>query len=318
MIRIMGMTKQREWKHDLTVDQLASLELDWYWADFSEPTEEEIKLLDSFFHFHPLAIEDCLHLLQRPKMDHYEDTHFLVLHSIDPQKLTVNEVNLFIGQRFLVSFHYQPLNELDTAWTRIPNASKLGEDGYLLATYMVIDQLVDRYFPAVQELEEQLLDMEIGGDIRPSHRQGAMDDIFRIRSRLLRLRKTIMPMRELLYRIINTERINGLRNYIAFYHDIYDHLLKLSEMTDSCREMTTDLRDSFSSYNSNRMNSIMKTLTIFTTIFMPLTFIAGLYGMNFDNMPELNWHWGYFGVLGFMLLISVSMFLWFRRKGWVD
>lgn len=318
MIRIMGMTKEREWKHDLTVDQLATMELDWYWADFSEPNEEEIKLLDSFFQFHPLAIEDCLQLLQRPKMDHYENTHFLVLHSIDPRNLTVQEINLFIGQRFLVTFHYQPLDEIDTTWTRIPSASKIGQDGYLFAAYMVIDQLVDQYFPAVQELEEQLLDMEIGGEISSSQSEGAMDDIFRIRSRLLRLRKTIMPMRELLYRIINTERINGLKNYIAFYHDIYDHLLKLTEMTDSCREMTTDLRDSFISYNSNRMNSIMKTLTIFTTIFMPLTFLAGLYGMNFKNMPELNWHWGYFAALGFMLFISVSMFLWFRRKGWVD
>lgn len=314
MIRIIGFTKHKKWVTDLKLDQVNSTDLDWYWVDFSCPNEEECKLLETFFHFHPLAIEDCYHLLQRPKLDHYDDVHFLVLHAIERKTLNVNEVNVFIGPRYIVTFHYQACPEIDDARIKLMSSVKVGEHGHLYAAYQVIDKLVDQYFPAVHELEDQLVDMEIGSGDGPD--QTAMSDIFSIRSRLLRLRKTIIPMRDLLYRITNSERIVEMKHYMAFYHDVYDHLLKLSEMMDSCREMTADLRDSYISYNSNRMNTIMKTLTVITTIFMPLTFLAGLYGMNFNNMPELTWSWGYFAVLGVMFIIAVSMFAWFKRKGW--
>ncbi|MGO4344443.1 magnesium/cobalt transporter CorA [Paenibacillus sp. MCAF9] len=314
MIKIVGYTKQKQWLTDLTIEDLNSPELDWYWVDFSNPNEEECRLLDTFFHFHPLAIEDCYHLLQRPKVDHYDDIHFFVLHEIERKTLTVNEINMFIGPSFIVTFHYEQSPEIEEAQTKLLSSTKIGEKGQLYAAYLVIDKLVDQYFPAVHELEDQLLDMEIGSGDEQS--QTAMSDIFNIRSRLLRLRKTIVPMRDLLYRITNSDRIDGLKPYMAFYHDIYDHLLKLTEMMDSSREMTADLRDSFISFNSNRMNSIMKTLTVITTIFMPLTFLAGIYGMNFRNMPELEWTWGYFAVITIMLVIGLGMYAWFRSKGW--
>lgn len=125
-------------------------------------------------------------------------------------------------------------------------------------------------------------------------------------------------MRDLLYRTINSERIEGVKNHLFYFTDVCDHLLKLSELIESDREITADIRDSYASFNSNRMNSIMKTLTVITTIFMPLTFVAGIYGMNFDNMPELHWQWGYFIVLGLLFSLGFGMYLWFRRKGWFD
>jgi len=314
LIKIVGYTKQKQWLTDLTIEDLNSPELDWYWVDFNNPKEDECRLLDTFFHFHPLAIEDCYHLLQRPKIDHYDDIHFFVLHEIERKTLTVNEINMFIGPKFIVTFHYERSPEIEEARAKLLASTKIGEHGQIYAAYLVIDKLVDQYFPAVHELEDQLLDMEIGSGDEQS--QTAMSDIFNIRSRLLRLRKTIVPMRDLLYRLTNSDRIDGLKPYLAFYHDIYDHLLKLTEMMDSSREMTADLRDSFISFNSNRMNSIMKTLTVITTIFMPLTFLAGIYGMNFQNMPELEWTWGYFAVITIMLVIGLGMFAWFRSKGW--
>lgn len=314
MIQIIGYTKQKEWRMDLTLEELKTAELDWYWVDFNNPKEDECRLLDTFFHFHPLAIEDCYHLLQRPKLDHYDDVHFLVLHEVERKTLTVNEINMFIGPRFIVTFHYEPSPEIEDARIKLASRKKIGENGHLYAAYLVMDKLVDQYFPAVHELEDQLLDMEIG--IGDAQSQTAMSDIFNIRSRLLRLRKTIVPMRDLLYRLTNSDRIIGLKQYLAFYHDVYDHLLKLSEMMDSSREMTADLRDNYISYNSHRMNSIMKTLTVITTIFMPLTFLAGIYGMNFSNMPELEWSWGYFAVITVMFVIGVGMYAWFRTKGW--
>lgn len=143
-----------------------------------------------------------------------------------------------------------------------------------------------------------------------------MNEVFGIRSDLLKLRRTIIPMRDLLYRIVNTNMMKSDTNRQAYFNDIYDHLLKLTEIVESNRDMTADLRDSYQTLNSNRMNAIMMTLTIVSTIFIPLTFIVGVYGMNFDNMPELHWKYGYFGVLIFMGLLVSGMLLWFKHKGW--
>ena len=123
-------------------------------------------------------------------------------------------------------------------------------------------------------------------------------------------------MRELLYRITESKRLAIPTKKLVYFQDIHDHLIKLSDMVESSSEMTSEIRDNYISINSFRMNSIMKTLTVITTIFMPLTFIAGLYGMNFENMPELKWEYGYFLILAIMLLIGIAMMNWFKRKGW--
>ncbi|MGN7233762.1 magnesium/cobalt transporter CorA, partial [Priestia megaterium] len=145
-----------------------------------------------------------------------------------------------------------------------------------------------------------------------------MNDVFDIRSDLLKLRKTILPMRDLLYRIINSERLYIPAEQKAYFNDIYDHLIKLTSMVEANRDMTSDMRDNYLSLNANRMNSIMMTLTIISSIFIPLTFVVGLYGMNFDHMPELHWHYGYYIVLGIMALMTIGMILWFKRKGWFN
>ena len=145
-----------------------------------------------------------------------------------------------------------------------------------------------------------------------------MDEVFEIRGSLLKLRKTVNFMRDLLYRILNAERLKGFQEHKLYFSDIHDHLIKLSNMIESSREMTSDMRDNFLSINSTRMNRNMMVLTVITTIFIPLTFIVGVYGMNFQNMPELSWKYGYFGVLLIMSIIAIVMFLWFKRKGWFD
>lgn len=312
----MAVNKNDTISTDLLLHQLGQPDIQWYWVDFNAPTEEEAMLLEQYFHFHPLAIEDCLHLLQRPKMDHYDDLHFLVLHAMNQQTLAAEEVDLFIGKNFIVTFHLNDSKEIADAWQRTCEQQSLAEKGHLYAAYIVMDELVDQYFPAVYQLEDQLAEFE--SDNRNFSTQALMNEIFDIRAKLLKLRKTIFPMRELLYRIINSESIEGLKEHLVYFMDINDHLLKLTEMIESNREMTADMRDSYISMNSDRMNTIMKTLTVITTIFMPLTFIAGVYGMNFANMPELKWNWGYFAVLGIMISIGISMFLWFRQKRWFD
>ncbi|MFC0214460.1 magnesium/cobalt transporter CorA [Paenibacillus chartarius] len=317
MLRIMTVTQDGD-AHELgNLEELLNMkEHHWFWVDYNQPTEEEALSLEEFFHFHPLAIEDCYHLLQRPKLDHYEDVHFFVLHALNQRNLAATEVDIFIGKQFIVTFHHEAQPEVDDAWGKMLEHKKMRQRGRLYAMYLVVDKLVDNYFPAVYEIEDQLLNVETAGNTRSI--SALMNRVFEIRSRLLKLRKTIVPMRELMYRILNTDRIAGLKEQHVYFTDVYDHLLKLSEMIDANREMTADMRDSYISLNSNRMNTIMKTLTVITTIFMPLTFIAGIYGMNFTYMPELEWHWGYFAVLGVMFVVGFGMFGWFHRKGWFD
>ncbi|MFC5651340.1 magnesium/cobalt transporter CorA [Paenibacillus solisilvae] len=316
MIRYLVITKDHRVLENMPLEQIDRSEAKWFWVDFSEPAPEEAKLLESYFNFHPLAIEDCLMYLQRPKLDHYEDVHFFVLHALDEQTLRTDEVDMFIGPGFIVTFHAKPHREIDAAWTKVSAKPRYETHGNLHAAYVVIDEFVDQYFPAARVIEDQLLEFDAGGqDVKV---QGKLNDVFEIRNKLLKLRKTVVPMRELLYRIINTQRIDGLSHYLPFFTDVYDHLLKLAEIVDSNRDLTSDMRDHYMSLSSNRMNTIMKTLTVITTIFMPLTFIAGIYGMNFANMPELTWHSGYYIILILMGLLGAGMFVWFKVKGWFD
>lgn len=285
----------------------------WCWVDLFNPSEEEyVSVLKDHFHFHPLAIEDCLENVQRPKIDFYNGYHFLVLHSISKEELTPKEVDVFVGESFCVSFHWKEEPGLNDTWNTFAQKERL-KNSPLHVTHMIIDRLVDDCFPPLYFLEDRLNEIDDHLTFNDSH---SLEEVFEIRSELSRVRRTIVPMRDLLYRILNSERFYGMSDQSIYFKDIYDHLLKLSEMIEANRELTADIRDSYFSLNSNYMNNIMKTLTVFSTIFMPLTFIAGVYGMNFSNMPELNWKYGYFICIFLMLFIFVAMMIWFHKKGW--
>ncbi|WNR45687.1 magnesium/cobalt transporter CorA [Paenibacillus roseipurpureus] len=314
MIRTLAVKTDYSVVHDLTLKELHDPSVLWYWVDFHNPNEQEASKLKDHFHFHPLAIEDCFYLLQRPKIDHYADVDFFVMHAINSKTLEAEEVDMFLGKNYIVTFHLHESREIEDAWSRITAHENNRNQGQIYAVYLVLDNLVDQYFPSVYQIEDQLDVIE--NSMKAEAIETLMNEVFEIRSQLLQLRRTIVPMRDLLYRLISTERIEQIREHLVFFTDIHDHLLKLSEMLDSNREITADIRDSYISLNSNRMNNIMKTLTVITTIFMPLTFIAGLYGMNFTYMPELHWHWGYYTVLLLMIAIGLGMFAWFQKKGW--
>lgn len=314
MIKTLGITHDFLIETDIPLSELQKDRFFWYWVDFEHPTLDESHHLHAFFHFHELAIEDCLYHLQRPKLDHYGDYQFLVLHSLNKQTLLAEELDLFLGKNFLVTFHHQPLKEVENTWKELKSNQELLEDGALGASHLLIDMLVDAYFPILYEFEDRLNTLEDNEQEATSNQ--IMEQVFSIRSDLIHLRKTIFPMRDLLYRMLNSTAIHNFQGHKEYFNDIYDHLLKLSEMIEANRELTADLRDSHISLNANRMNTIMMTLTVITTIFMPLTLIVGIYGMNFRYMPELSWKYGYAFVLSFMTLLSVFMYRWFKKKGW--
>lgn len=180
--------------------------------------------------------------------------------------------------------------------------------------YHVLDKLVDNYFPVVYQIEDTL--NEIDENSKNRSMEALLDDLYETRHQLLALRHTVTPMRDLIYRMLNSHRLTEIKKRSEYFSDIHDHLLKLTEMIESNRELTTDIRDSYLSLNSHETNRVMKVLTVITTIFMPLTLIAGIYGMNFEHMPELKWKYGYFGTLLFMFVIGFGMFFTFKKKGW--
>jgi len=316
MIRTLAFTEDLQLRKDVPLNELSDPLIKWFWVDFNSPSEEEGMMLETFFHFHPLAIEDCFHLLQRPKLDYYDGYSFFVLHYLNGTTLDIEELDLFIGDNYLVTFHFKQLICIETVWERLLDSPSAFNKGLSYIAHAIMDKLVDDYFPSVYQIEDQLNEIEN----RDAHKSISllMDDVFDIRSDLLKLRKTIIPMRDLVYRIINSERLNIHEEQKAYFSDIYDHLLKLTDMVESNRDLTSDMRDNYLSINANRMNSIMMTLTIISSIFIPLTFVVGVYGMNFDNMPELRWRYGYYMVLGFMALMTMGMILWFKRKGWFN
>lgn len=316
MIHTLGLTFDQQLLTDFPLEDIKKNKFEWYWVDFDEPTAQENLLLDTFFHFHPLTIEDALTRLQRPKIDYYDDYYFTVVHRLNPTELEAEEVNLFVSPKSIVTYHKLPIPELDFVRKRLLSHPNSWERGTVFVMYQIIDKIVDGFFPMIYNIEDHLNDIEDNLDYKNS--VGLMNKVFGLRSDLLHIRRTVLPMRDLLYRILNSNKLNLAVQEKTYFSDIHDHLAKLTEMVESNRELTADMRDSHMSMNAIRMNNIMMTLTIVSTIFIPLTFIAGIYGMNFVNMPELHWRYGYFIILGFMVAIVLFMFAVFKKRDWLS
>ncbi|MEH7377736.1 magnesium/cobalt transporter CorA [Neobacillus drentensis] len=312
MIFTYAITQDNQLIKDVKLEDLRSDRFKFYWVDFEEPTNAETKLLSEFFHFHPLAIEDCLHFIQRPNMNYYDGVLFFVLHSLS-KTIRCEETDVFVGENYVVSFHKEKDEAIDMVKQKLFASKEMEKVGPLFVLHSIIDELVDCYFPILHQIEDKLNEYEE----KEANSKKIIEEVYEIRRELIRLRKTIIPMRDLLYRMINSKRIQETKQIHHYFSDIYDHLMKLTDMVASNQDVTSDMRENYMSIQSNRMNSIMMTLTVITTIFMPLTFIVGVYGMNFDHMPELHWQYGYFITLGVMAIIVILMIFWFYKKGWL-
>jgi magnesium transporter len=314
MIRTIAINQQYELLKDINVTDLVKGHYLWYWIDFFQPEEKEIELLRDPLHFHPLAIEDCIFTLQRPKLDYYDEYTFFVTQALNKENFKRDEIDFFLSEKYVVTFHHKPSIEIDQVFSHLNSRADLHKCDPSHVFYFVLDKMVDNYFPLVYQIEDTL--NEIDENSKGRSMEALLEDLFDTRHDLLSLRHTVTPMRDLVYRVINSQRLAGIQGKVEYFSDIHDHLLKLTEMIEANRELTTDIRDSYISLNSNESNHVMKVLTVITTIFMPLTFIVGVYGMNFRYMPELNWKYGYFGALVLMFLVGAGMSLWFSKKGW--
>lgn len=314
MLKIIAVDKKGYILTDVSLERLKEQDIAWYWVDFDTPTRSEINLLTTFFKFHELLIEDCLTLLQRPKIEITRQQIFLVSHVLKNIDDDYETLNMFVGKNYIVTFHLSHIRYVNKI---VPKILQRGaEYSPLHVMHMLVSEIVEGYIPIISKIENRLDEIEE----TDSYTSGSkiMDEVFDLRSDLLKLRRGLLPMRELIHRFLVSRRVEMTDNDRKYFHDIYDDLVQQTEIIEANRELASDIRENFMTYNSLKSNNIMMTLTVISTIFLPLTFIVGWYGMNFKYMPELEWQYGYFLVVAIMLGIAFGMLWFFKKKGWLD
>ncbi len=312
MIRLVTAEKAREEKELPPKQELEEVvgEGKFFWLDLVAPSPAEVELLGEAFKFHTLSLEDCLRGSQRPKLEEYPHYLFLVLHTAEGQ-----ELNLFLGRSYLVTFHQKEIPFLAVLFRTYAEEARLRSRGTGFLLYQILRQLVDAYFPLFDSFEERLEEIEQKVFLAPQ--QKWLQAAFALRSELLRTRRRLAPQREVLGALLRRPwEYFGEEDHF-YLADVHDHVLRLLELADNHHELIAALLEVYLTNISNRMTEIMKVLSIITTIMMPLSVIAGIYGMNFVYMPELRSPYGYPAVLGAMVLISIGMLIFFRRKGWL-
>lgn len=280
---------------------------------------EIIEALGNHFGHHPLLMEDILNTLSRPKLEEYEDYLFLNLKMLgigkDQNAIISEQVSLILGKNYVISFQEQPGDIFDSIRVRIReskgNIRKRKAD-YLF--YRLIDTVVDHYFFIIEHLSERIEKLE--DIILVTQSTHILHQIQDLKTQLIQIRKAISPLREAVSLLQKDEVKLIHKNTLQYFRDVYQNLIQVSESIDIYREMTKNLMDLYQSGINNRMNQVMQVLTVIATIFIPLTFIVGIYGMNFDNMPELHWKYGYFIIWGIMVTVVLFMLKYFKRKKW--
>jgi magnesium transporter len=277
--------------------------------------------LGDLYHLHPLTLEDILYTDQRPKMEDFGNYIYIVLKdfSLPPEaggQLLPEQISIVFGPHFLISFQEKQSPLMEPIRERIRAARgwirKAGAD-YL--AYTIIDAIIDQYFILLEKLGENIESLEEQLVTRPG--RDTLHAIQNIKREMLYLRKSVWPLREAVSALQRTDSPLMDAATDLYLKDVYDHTIQIIDTVETYRDMLSGMLDIYLSSVSNRLNEVMKVLTIIATIFMPLTFLAGVYGMNFKYMPELEWHWGYFMVLGIMITVALSMVHFFRRKKWL-
>lgn len=291
-----------------------------YWWDLREPTADETVCLSEYFHFHPLAIEDCVSDVHHPKIDYYETYIYMVVHGVDVDRtkelgFAPKELDIFLSKTYLVTFHRKSMRSVSEVLRRVSEKAPIIEYGLDFVLYTILDVMVDNYLPVLEDVEEQLDECEDALFIDPNPE--VLRKILTLKRTLMRLRRTIFPQREVINHLARSEVEFVQPKTQAYFRDVYDQIYRMAEMTESFRDLSTALVETYLSTVSNRLNEVLKVLTLFATIFMSLSVITGIYGMNFDHMPELSWKYGYFLTLGIMGAVVVALVAYFKHKKWM-
>lgn len=281
---------------------------------------EQIENIGQQYELHPLVLEDIVNTTQRPKIDEYENYLFIVLKMLyydKEENIVIEQVSFVLGKNYVITFQESEGDVFNTIRERLRlgNGRIRGlKSDYLM--YALIDAIVDNYFSIIEVLGNKIEDLEtelFAGQAK----EDTNIQIQQLKREILKVRRAIFPLREIINRIEKGEHPLIYKRTITYYRDIYDHLIQVSENIDIYREMIWSLMDMYMTTISNRMNEVMKVLTIISSIFIPLTFLSGIYGMNFEFIPELKYRYSYFILLGVMLVMFVALIFYFKKKKWL-
>lgn len=295
------------------------------WVDFeSTSAEEDEPILVELFKFHPLAVDDALQESHVPKLDDWSEFVYVVLHSVtfDPdshEEIATLELDVFLGKNYMVTHHDQHIQAVDRLWEichRDERHMKYGADHLL---YRLTDEVVASYMPVVEQMDDEIDHIEDHLFNQPGPR--VLEHIFSLKRSALKLRRIVGPQREVLNKLARDDFAVIDARARVYFRDVYDHLVRLHDITESLRDLIGGTLDTYLSVINNRMNDIMKTLTIITTLFMPISFLAGFFGMNFfaPSIPLPEWTSGvsFFITIVLTLAFPVGLFAWMRKRGWL-
>jgi magnesium transporter len=301
--------------HDVAERLLASGE--FFWLDLNQPSEDDFAVLRDVFRFHPLALEDSEHFHQRAKLEDYDDFVFLVVYGAVPDDDRLVEVHCFYSERYLVTIHRDEAPAFTEVRRRYQARKQPVDDpGKLL--YTIVDALVDSFFPILADFDDRIDELENQTFLNASDEQ--LQEIFAMKRLLVGMRKAITPQRDLFATLMGgVDELPGMtQEDERYFRDIYDHLIRISDLIDTYRDLLTSSMDVFLSTVSNRLNVVMKQLAVIATIFLPLTFITGFFGQNFSWLVRNITGWPIFLGLGIGLEVATValMVVYFKRRGW--
>lgn len=288
------------------------------WVDLEDPLPEEVEILGpAVFDFHPLAIEDCLHSQSRPKIDDYDEYIYLVFHAWKKGEdgVRLEEVDFFLGKNFVVSYHVEPRASRSALEDRISKDPKLvlGHGADMLL-HQIFDLMVDKYTVVVDTLDERVDALET--EILEDATDETLKKILVLKKDLQELFRTIRHQRDVMSSLSREGHPMITKKARTFFRDIYDSVVRVHDTVEGLRDEVGGARDAYLSMMSNRVNSVMKGLSLVATIILPLTFVTGIYGMNFPHMPLLQEPAGFWITCGAMAALAGLMYAWFRKNGW--
>jgi magnesium transporter len=291
------------------------------WIDLERQSAEADALLTEVLKLHPLTIEDIWSKRSRPKIDDFDDYLYLIVHGLDASKhdqLETVEIDMVIGSNWLVTHDRAGLVS-DDVGTELARSPRLLSRGVVWVAHALLDHAVDHYLPVIDQLDAEIegLEQDVIDKAGTARGRPVLMRILAFRRRLQELRRMSIYQREILLRLSRGEFDEIPPDTLPFFRDVYDHFLRINDVSEGYRDLVSAALDAYLTVQANRMNEIMKTLTLMSTVMLPLTFIAGVYGMNFKHMPELEWAWGYPAAIAFMGVVAATILLWFRRRGWI-
>lgn len=296
------------------------------WVDFLGETVPEIeqasKVLLEDFKFHKLTVEDCVETRNQPKVEAFAEYLYFIVHAIKPDvtsaaNFTTKELDGYLGDNFLVTFHLDRFRSIKKLKQQIRIRTFACQRGPAYLLHQILDHIVDLYMPVIDDFENAINKFEDRVFLMTKADNKILEEIMDLRRSVVRLKRISSRQMDVLQRMSHGEFPQIPDFVLPFYRDLYDHLLRISDLSESYRDLVNSLFDIHFNVTANRTNEIVKFLTIFSAIWLPLSFIAGVYGMNFDYMPELKNHYGYFLALGVMAIVTIGLLGYFWYKGWI-